>query len=208
MKTAIFYLFIILLILVLSNNLSAQTIRFKLGLNMANMAEKNNDHDYAAELNYKFKPGVYAGFFHEFSYIKPISIETGLAFSMKGFKMKYDEEINGTTVELKSSVNLYYFEVPLNIKISNNVEGTKFYLIAGPYIGAAFVGDIIAEVSYNGKIDKKAKHITIGFDNDDILKVFDFNFGCGFDFDKAQIGLNYGLVIINVENESKNGYST
>jgi len=177
---------------------------------MSTMTVKDNDYNYTDELNYKYKPGLYAGFLHEFKYINPVSIETGIAFSMKGYKVKDDKQVNGKTATLKVSVNLYYIELPLNLKISNNVEGVKFFFIAGPYIGAAFMGDVKAELTYDGKTEKEDKDITIGMDNDKDMKVFDFgfNFGFGLDFKDVQLSLNYSLGLSNVTYVSKNGYST
>lgn len=195
-------LFIVLCILTLSTNLFSQRMTVKGGLNLATIEYNIIDEGYGESI--KMNPGINLGITAEFKIAKPLSIETGLMFSTKGFKMAEDYTDMGEFYKINSKFNLYYIDVPLDLKGSINIGKVKIYGAAGPYLGVGLFGSSKYEETYNGETESE-KDI---FDLEEVgIKRLDYglNAGMGIEIKAIQIGVNYGYGLQNlIEGESSN----
>ena len=83
----------------------------KAGLTLANMLEKDDDITYSED--YSMKIGFHLGGTAEIPISEKFSVQPGLLFSTKGFKMKI-EGIDGFFEDMNINVNLNYLEIPIN----------------------------------------------------------------------------------------------
>ena len=170
----------------------------KAGLNLANMLEKDDDETYSED--YSMKIGFHLGGAAEIPISEKFSVQPGLLFSTKGFKMKI-EGIDGFFEDMNINVNLNYLEIPINAIYKIELGSSKLCINTGPYLGYALSG----KVSY----DKDSESIDIGSSDDDDLKALDygFNIGAGIEINDAiTIGLQYGLGLGNLSIDTDNGY--
>ena len=170
----------------------------KAGLNLANMLEKDDDETYSED--YSMKIGFHLGGTAEIPISEKFSVQPGLLFSTKGFKMKI-EGIDGFFEDMNINVNLNYLEIPINAIYKIELGSSKLCINTGPYLGYALSG----KVSY----DKDSESIDIGSSDDDDLKALDygFNIGAGIEINDAiTIGLQYGLGLGNLSIDTDNGY--
>ena len=125
------------------------------------------------------------GVIGDFNLSKSLYFRTGFLYSQKGFKMDF------LGVEIK--VPISYFEVPMNLVYKHDLGGTKLFVLGGAYIGYGLSAKV--------KSGDDEEEIEFG-SNDDQLKRIDagLNFGTGIEFQKIQLGINYELGIIDLEN--------
>ncbi len=174
----------------------------KAGLNMSNMTNKDKDKDY--DEDYKMKPGFHIGLTAEYAISENLSVEPGLLFSTKGYKV--DES------GIKMKANLNYFEVPINVLYKFDLGGVKAFVNAGPYLGFAMSGKIkadekIFEDEEGNPTDEM--DIEIGSDKEkDDVKAFDFglNLGVGAEISNITLGLQYGFGLANLAPVTENDY--
>lgn len=194
-------LLIAMSMITLSTKSFSQRMTVKGGLNMSTVGYNYFDE---GEESLKMNPGINLGVTVEFKIAKPLAIETGLIFSTKGFKMVQDYSDMGETYKMTGKFNLYYIDVPLNLKGSFNIGKVKVYGTAGPYLGVGLLGSSKYEETYNGETDSE-KDI---FDFEDLgIKRLDYglNAGLGFEIKAMQIGVNYGYGLQNlIEGENSN----
>ena len=163
----------------------------KAGLNLANISEKSSAG--SGNEGKTSKIGFHFGGTAEFPASEAVSVQTGLLFSTKGYKIS--EGGSSTT----TSVN--YLEIPINTIYKIEIGSAKLCLSAGPYLAYAASGTKKGE-GYNDKLD-------IGSDDDDTYKALDYglNIGAGVELnDKITIGLQYGIGLANIS--SYTGYGT
>jgi len=163
----------------------------KAGLNIANMSIKSSA---GSETGLSSLTGFHFGGTAEFPASEAVSVQTGLLFSTKGYKIS--EGGSSTT----TSVN--YLEIPINTIYKIEIGSAKLCLSAGPYLAYAASGTKKGE-GYNDKLD-------IGSDDDDTYKALDYglNIGAGVELnDKITIGLQYGLGLANIASHTDFGYS-
>jgi len=122
---------IILILLVQFSN--AQKISLNGGLNIANIKIYSNDKSSSDADNLY---GIHVGPIVEFYLSKNLNLNTGIRYSMNGFRDKSSENENITT-------KLNYIEVPLNIvlKFTKN-DKPIFFIEAGPFLGYAVNGKV------------------------------------------------------------------
>ena len=176
-------------LLTLSTSLYSQRMTVKGGLNLSKIGFTTNDPYLNEFFNDNIKPstGFNLGITSEFKIAKPLAIETGLIFSTKGFMMTEMEE----TYKMKVKLNLYYIDVPLNLKVSQNIGKVKVYGTAGPYIGIGLLASLKMEETYSGETHTDREFIVIedlGFKHLD----YGVNAGIGVEIKAIQIGVNYG----------------
>jgi len=170
----------------------------KAGLNLANMLEKDDDDTYSDD--YLMKIGFHLGGTAEIPISEKFSVQPGLLFSTKGFKMKIDG-IDGFYEAMNINVNLNYLEIPINAIYKIELGSSKLCINAGPYLGYALSGIV--------SVDDDSESIDIGSSDDDDLKALDygFNIGAGIEINDAiTIGLQYGLGLGNLSIDTDNGY--
>lgn len=181
----LFKLLIVVLMVSMTSESFAQTYRVKAGLNLSTMIFRFDKGAPVSpdKLNYGLNLGATA----EFPINDLFSFETGLLLSYKGAKM--DGIIART-----ASLSPLYLEIPLNIKETYKINGGKVYGAIGPYLGIGIYGI--------GKYENTTEKIVWGTSAASDLKPFDFglSFSGGFEIDVFQLGLNYGLGLVNIAN--------
>lgn len=174
---------------------TAQKFAVKAGLNLSKMLMKDDDDTYMD--NVKMQPGFHVGATAEFPINDMFSFEPGLLLSTKGTRAKESG--------YKASINLFYFEVPLNAKATFDVGGVKIYGTFGPYLGLGLSGKY--KYTEDGNTDTHTVKWGSDSDNDD-QKRFDLglNVGGGVEIKSMLIGLNYGLGLVSISPDTSNGY--
>lgn len=160
----------------------AQTFGIKGGVNFANMTFSASGMDFSPKSIF----GIHVGPVAEFELQESLFFNTGILYSLKGYKMKMD--FMGETSE--TSVNFNYLEVPLYFAYKHSLnDATKLFAQAGPYIGYALSG--------KGKSDGETEKIDF---KDDGVKRFDFGVGIGLGLELGPIvpSISYQIGISNL----------
>jgi hypothetical protein len=203
MKNLIKLLVVVILLTMSTGTFAQSKFRFgaKAGLNLASMLLKDNDHDFSKD--FKLKMGFNAGGIVEYSFTEKFVLESGLSFSMKGYKFDKDS--------LKYTFNLNYIEMPINAAYKISLGKFKIAIKAGPYFGYALSGKVKSDdkifMSPDGDFKNELK-INIGNDKDkDDIKPLEigFNLGAGFEFNGMLFGAQYGLCLSNISPDTGNG---
>lgn len=122
----------------------------------------------------------------EFEINNLIRFEPGLLLTTKGFKA------DNWASDYK--VNLLYLEIPLNAKAYFNAGSLKLYGLLGPYVGIGLTGKIKYE---DDNLDDD--DIDWGSDNGELKRLdFGLNIGAGIDLGQFQVGLQYGLGLVDL----------
>jgi len=161
---------------------SAQTFGIKGGINFANVTISGGGINISPKSITSFHVGPVADFVVQES----LHFNTGLLFSVKGFKMEMD--FFETTAEVTEKVN--YLEVPLNLAYKFSVsETSNFFVQAGPYLGYAL----------NGKAKGGGETSDIEFGTGKMKRLdFGVGFGAGLEFGSIVTSLNYQLGLTNL----------
>lgn len=107
------------------------------GFNLTNMNESGG----GISPDTKMKSGFQVGVVGDYAVSESFSIQPGLLFTTQG--CSWDLEMFGTKVE--TSINLNYLQVPVNAQYKLDLGNAKLFLQAGPYVGCALSGKVIAK---------------------------------------------------------------
>ena len=179
-------LLIFCLMVTMSVNCYSQTFGIKGGVNFANMSVSAS----GMGVNLKSITTFHAGPVADFKLQDNLYFNTGLLFSLKGFKVEDAtfEDVTGGTLHLN------YLEVPLNLAYKFPIkEQTKFLIQAGPYLGYAL----------SGKAKSGGESVSVNFSEDGI-KRFDYGlgFGAGVEFGQIVTSINYQVGLANLNDDS------
>jgi len=193
-------LFIVLLLFGMVHETFAQSITLKGGLNMADMLIEEDGEDAGEE--FKMNPGFHVGILAEFPINEGLSFEPGLLLMTKGTRAEEEESFQGMVAKYEAKINLYYLDIPLNLKLSFDAGSAKIFGTFGPYIGMGLSGKSIFTFTENGDSETEKEDIEWGKDKD--LKRLDWGLGAGagIEFGKMQLGLSYALGLANISAES------
>lgn len=187
------------------------SVALRAGVNFANVSIADNGNIDDAKMLTTFQVGLLA----DFPIVSFFSIQSGLFFTGKGSKTQSGDPQDANYY--RATTNPYYVELPLNAVFKIPMDGTKFFIGAGPYVAMGVAGKRKMEgrflgVSYNSK-EK------IAFSNDDpttneeegagfgIIRRFDYGFNgtVGFEGKSAIISANYGLGLAKLQSGTTNG---
>jgi len=169
-------------------------VGIEMGLNMANLAIKEN----GSTLKTKFKPGFGIGIPADLAVAPHVYFEPGLFYEMTGAKIAdvYTGKYRINTIT-----------VPLNIEIKTGEKcGNRFFIGIGPYIGYNVGGS----VTNDGDSNYNATSTTIKFDNAaGDLKSIEFGAGLNFGFQLkirlyARAHYQIGLTDLNATSDANN----
>lgn len=163
----------------------AQSFGIKGGVNFANMSFSNS----GLNISPKSIIGFHFGAVAEFELQESLSFNTGILYSLKGYKIKMD--ILGESMEATEKLN--YLEIPLNFayKFPLN-ETSKFFVQAGPYLGYAL----------SGKAKSDGESTDIKFEKGGMKRLdFGIGFGPGVEFGPIVASVNYQLGLANVADD-------
>lgn len=185
------------LLLVGSNICFAQEISIRGGFNLAGFNIKAGNHIIHRE-GTKLNPGYHVGPIIELPIKNIFSFETGILFTLKGYKLSGD--IAGVKDYLYK-YNMFYLEVPGMLKATYPIGKTKIFGMAGGYVANALYGHFIA----GGVVNSENQHIktNIRWGNTDGMDRIDYGlkFGVGLKIRKCQFGASFGLGLKDFGNE-------
>lgn len=167
----------------------SQTFGLKGGVNIASM----NFSASGLDISPKSILGIHIGPVAEFELQESLFFNTGILYSLKGYKLKMD--FMGESMDEKIRIN--NLEIPFNFayKFSPN-ETLNFFAQAGPYIGYALSG--------TAKTDGESEKIDF---KEDGMKRFDFGLGIGLGMEFGpivpSISYQFGLANLSDEDEVK-----
>ena len=155
--------------------------------------------------NPNYKPGFQIGVVGEYDVSDHFAIQPGILFATQGYKVSESITIPKTgKVEVKGTVNINYFQIPVNVLCKADFGGNLLLLQAGPYFGFALGGKAKSETTVEGETEKDETDLKFG-SKEDQLKPFDFGLGYGVivQLDAIQIGLGYNLGLTKLYNIDK-----
>jgi Outer membrane protein beta-barrel domain len=163
-------------------------IRFglKAGVNLANMSIKDADPSPSMII------GFHAGAILDLSLSDMMSLQPGVLFSTKGFKISATQD--GITGTMTESVN--YIEVPINLMFKFGSGDVKFMPFIGPYLGYALSGTLKAEAMGQSA----STDITFGSSDGDMSALdYGLNIGVGIEMKGFIITAQYGLGLADLD---------
>lgn len=170
--------------MLLVHSMQAQTWGIKGGVNFASMRFSAGGLDFSPES----VTGIHIGIIGEFNLQESLYFNTGLLYSLKGYKIEgslFDLE---ETDEEKLTVN--YLEIPMNLAYKFPIkDNSSFFIQAGPYLGYALSG--------KSKSEGLSEELDFG---DQGMRRFDFGlgFGAGVGFGALVTSLHYQLGLANL----------
>lgn len=203
-------IFTVVLVLVSLSSVSAQEISLVGGLNISNLVDKDKFDNYAKDDNYRARIGGHGGVLIGFNLNEVISLQTGVLFSTKGFRLK-EEDRSGKAV-FKYKLN--YLDIPLLASYNYSInQDFKVYVGLGPTLGIAIGGkEVFKWDDYDDRESGKETE-KISFGNKKIrddLKRIDLGLmaQAGLRYDNFKIGLffNHGLLNISHIKDKQSNY--
>jgi hypothetical protein len=184
---------------------SAQSFGLRIGTNFSNQLWKDMNVNYSNEGDFKMLPGGNLDFLIELPVYEGFSIEPGLIFNTKGYKIQVS---SGDNKYLENNY-LVYIDLPINIKYTIEIGKPKLFVLAGPYFaygvfGKGYTKETVAGIESTSEYDYEW-----GDKLTDDFKPFDIgiSFGGGVQLGSFVIGASYGLGLRNIspvtENESQ-----
>ena len=134
MKNLVKLFLIVIAIMMATDKLFSQEFGIKVGFNSSNMHIVYDRLVLSDDSN--MKTGFHIGATAEFPLTEIFSLETGLLLSTKGFI----EEVKD--FNYKVIFNPLYLDIPLTVKASSYIGGTKVYGMFGSYVGIGLSGKI------------------------------------------------------------------
>lgn len=137
----------------------------------------------------KSKAGFNGGVIMEFPLSKAASVNTGLLYTQRGYRM--DDSFDEDKYKIKASMVTQNLEIPVNMNLRLKLPVVQPFIQAGPYLMVALgghmkEGKISEDIDFSGS-DKDMKRVDFGF-----------NMGAGADFLNFRILFNYGLGFVNM----------
>ena len=179
MKSKLIFL---LLLGLLVQTVYAQKFGIKGGLNLASMSFSED-----MENSVKSILGFHIGPVADIELQESLFFNTGILYSIKGFKMEYGSE-NSTT-------SLNYLDIPLNVAYKFSLgESSNFFVQAGPYLAYALSG--------KSKYGDESEDIDFEADG---IKRMDFGLGIGAGIELGPIvpSVSYQLGLSNLNDDSE-----
>jgi len=163
-------------------NANAQKIGIKAGLSLANAQYEYTE----TSISTSNLIGVQAGLIGEVPISNDIYFNAGILFAQKGTKM--------SLLGLEIDFPINYLEIPLNFAYKYDLGTAKLFAQAGPYLGIG----LSAKMKGGGEEET----IDFGSENDQMKRVdIGINFAGGLEIKIIQLGVNYGLGLINLSND-------
>ncbi len=199
---------ILLQVLLTGTDSFAQWYGITGGYTLAKITLKNDAGDFSDR--YSNKEGYHFGLLAQFPIKNPFSFETGFVFSSKGYLYNWKGTLQSEPVEIKSTSNRTYLNVPIMAKASMKIgDETRIFGMVGPYLGIGISGETKQVKSYtsSGQTSTSSYDLKWGSKKgvDNIRRVdLGINAGAGIDFNKIQLNFNYGMGLRNTSLLSDN----
>lgn len=205
-------IFIILIVIATATQSFAQKFGIKAGLNLSTV--HRTIENSMTGFNFKLPtfnstiPGLHIGPTLEIPLSKTFSLETGLLASTKGFKYTLDASTSATNYGGEVVINNLYIDLPITPKVTHGSGKLQFYVLAGPYIGIALIGNARRTYTEDGKTKTEDTKVIWGNNGDSNgANRLDYGLvlGLGIELKSLQFGLNYNHGIANILGSDNNG---
>ncbi len=198
-------LLIVIVILIVTIEVDAQTYKVKAGLNLSEC--KFTD---AGDEGVTMRSGFNIGFTADYPLKNRFSIETGLLLTSKGYKEEANVLASEVDLEIqlpaenftqKTDFLIYYLEIPVTLKASFDIGETKIYGAFGPYVAYGLRENNSIENYYNDEVHKTKFNYSKGRRT---VNRFDYGlvFGLGLDYGSVLLGLSYDMGLTNLFSDS------
>lgn len=192
-------------LLVTTTFLNAQEAIVIGGLNFSNQSAKDNDNNYAKEDEYRTRLSMHFGILMDLALTDNFSIESGLLYNPKGYKIMVKDD--GYKATLKSK--LQYLEVPILAKYKFDLnDDVSLYGVVGPALAYAIAGGFSFVEKEDGEKFKDNGKLKFGTTSASDYKRLDLGLmiGAGINLKKIRAGIFYDQGLLNVAPHSINGY--
>ncbi len=195
----------VLVFVLLSLTMPAQTLTLKLGLDHATQYREVNDHKYDVDSGLNL--GFLAGLNFDFDLKNDWTLAPGLYFETKGWRDKVDISSINITSDNSSDESfilknkLFYINIPVLVKKSFQVnDQLSAYVGAGPYLGFKVSGCITTDAE-DASCDYDTKFITDRFKTLDfglqaetgLVYKQKFVLGISYEYGLSDVGVDYGI---------------
>ena len=189
----------IFFVLIIPTNSFAQSLGIDAGLNLSKMHVEDEIDIMDDEELMKIQPGFHFGPSIALKISKILSLETGILFSTKGYRLSEEETLTDGVYKYIDKVNLYYLNIPLSANIIFDLGGIGIYGTFGPYLGFGLTGKEKMEEEFDNEVNTFERDIEFG-SNDDQLRRLDYglNFGGGIVIKSIRIGGSYDFGLANI----------
>lgn len=179
----------------------SQDIRIKAGLNLSNVSISD---PYSFGLTTKMNPGMHLGASIDIPLSKLFSIESGVIFNTKGYRMDETYGAGFSLESFKAKVHLLYVDVPLLAKATVDLGKVRLFGTLGPYLGVGLVGAYRISVSSFGYTETDEDIVSFSDEN---LKRLDYgaSAGLGVELKAFSLGVIYNYGLANI---SEDAFST
>jgi hypothetical protein len=191
------------ILLCASSTLQAQRPGLIAGLNVTDMLLKSDEGNFSSSS--KTALGGQFGLLMDFSLSENISLETGIIFGTKGYRVKEKYNIYGYSYSYTGRLLTVYGNVPVAVKYTHNLENLKIYGLFGPDLGVGIYGRVKFTSDVTGDKETEKDDVAWGTNEEkDDLKRLDIGakVGAGIEWKSFQFGLNY---IYGISNIATNG---
>lgn len=185
----------IALSIIFSNQLFAQKLGIKGGLNLASFNLEEDD-DYKV-----LKPGIVLGGVAEIP-LGLLNLEIGPNISTKGYKTKDEGTSAGIDYKSVTTQNILYLEVPVLFKFGFDIGPVGASVGAGPYLGMGLAAAQSVYSEYNGKVmmDEKSD-LEFGNENTQLKRNdFGLQLAAGFRIGPLQPFVAYSIGLADIDN--------
>ncbi|WP_299584506.1 porin family protein [uncultured Sunxiuqinia sp.] len=183
----------------------AQTLEIKSGLNLSTMYAKDQRETYSDD--FELAPGFTLGVTGEFPVSESLSVESGLIFSSKGYKIDTYYPVptfSGEFFPIDERATLNYIDIPVMLKLTTSSKKTQLFGALGPYVALGLSGKINREeygiddqgaIVYKGSVDYAGE-----MGKDGQWKRFDYGMqaGVGMIIRKIVFRINYSYGLANI----------
>lgn len=176
-------------------------IGIKAGVNLANLQREGQPIDFE-NIEEGTVLGFEAGLMYRLSITESLKLQPELMLIQKGGTQNYEQP----AIDQKTEINTFYnyIELPILLQYYLGLDGTGFFVEAGPFLGIAMTGreDITTELG--GETFEATTDFDYSEEASQKRADYGFAFGVGYVFNKISIGVRYNLGVNNLLDEDAN----
>ena len=180
----------------------SQIFEIKSGVNLSTMLSKS-DFDKPSD-DYKLSPRLLIGVATEFPLTELFSVESGILFSSKGYKLDLMSSLyeDSNPIHIYNKTILNYIEIPVSLKTTKLIANIPFYATIGSYISVGLNGKKIVNELSGGITERKEYEVKMSNSSDWDKIDYGLIAGLGIQIKRFVLGLNYSFGLANISNDS------
>jgi hypothetical protein len=138
----------------------AQQFGITAGVSLTDNYLKYDGYDYSSHTRTNL--GGMMGLLYDYKIDRDITIESGLLFSSKGYRLHFKQTTNGELLMNRGRLILFYTEVPLLIKFFQDFGNVRIYGRVGPVVGFGLFGHRKFELEIAGEYENIDRSVRWG----------------------------------------------